>query len=98
MKTKNKKINAEKKWVDEQIGASESLFNKFENAIPARMHSVAVVFAAAKVLYRAVAQAATSKLAAKFIMDDMCDYLRVNLENEYEYLKNLSNEEKNNSL
>lgn len=71
--------------MDEQVKDSEALFEEFENAIPAGMHSVAVVFAAAKILYRAVAQAATSKLAAKFIMDDMCDFLRDNLENEYEY-------------
>ena len=67
MKTEVIKI---KEWANQTVSASKILLETIEDAISDGTDSVVVVLAAQKLLSRALAQAATSTMAARHMLSD----------------------------
>ena len=67
MKTEEQKI---REWANQTASASNILLKMIEDAIGESTDSVVVLLAAQKLLSRAIAQAATSTMAARHMLSD----------------------------
>ena len=84
MKTEEQKT---KEWADKSAKECYKLRDILEDAIPKQTHSAVVIFAAQMLLSEAIAQAATSKNAARIILSDIWGLLKKDTREWCELLK-----------